>query len=184
MAFSTTYHHIINHDLKNIYAGNSGSRMQRPQAKLPVIPQHRYKHRTDPQTLVGFEYNLEYRVYVPRAPAFDILSKKYINKMVNRMSKPTKRKSLADDALPRHLAPEFTLNRSVTSFSSADIKRCSERLANQQTVATEVRNCLTKCTKSKSEPPDMKLSCPRMTMSISQRYYPRAYKNWNPSQQV
>ncbi|XP_033731460.1 uncharacterized protein LOC117321086 [Pecten maximus] len=182
MAFRTTYHNILSHDLRNIHAGNVDSRIIRSPSNLPIISPYVHACTTTSQRRNrALEYNYEHRLYVPRAPAFEVLSKERINDMVNRMHRPKTSHAYSDDARSEYDS-DSTLNRHVTSLSAADIKSCSERLANQQTVATKVRKCLTGSIRSKSATPDIRSSCPRMTMSISQRYYPRAYKRWYASQ--
>ncbi|OWF55743.1 hypothetical protein KP79_PYT03533 [Mizuhopecten yessoensis] len=185
MEFCKTYHSIREHDLRHIYSGDSYTRVIRTLSKLPVIPQQRHGYTsTSRRGKRELEYNYQYRIYVPRAPAFEVLSRKCVNQMVDRLHRPKTSNGNDYETRPKHVSFDSTHNRAVTSLTSADIKNCSERLANQQTVATEVRRCLTGCIRSKSPTPDLRSSCPRMTQSVSQRYYPRAYKRLNMSQTV
>ncbi|XP_060069795.1 uncharacterized protein LOC132549836 [Ylistrum balloti] len=182
MAFCTTYHSILDHNLKNIYSGSIDGRILRSPSKLPVIqPQRHACSAASRRRNQDMEYNHEYQVYMPRAPAFDVMSKESIAKMVDRMHRPKTSHDFTDDTKSEHATSGLSLNRSMTSLSATEIKNCSERLANQQTVSTEVRRCLTGCIRTRSATPDIRSSCPRMTKSISQRYYPRAYKHWYAS---
>ncbi|XP_069120728.1 uncharacterized protein [Argopecten irradians] len=180
MAFSTTYHSILNNNLKCIYGSNCDTRITRSPSKLPFVsPKPRKCPETSMRKDRSLKYDEEHRVFVHRAPAFEVLSKECIKDMVNRMHRPKTRHGFTSDTKSESSTSTLTINRSLMSLS--DIKSSSDRLCNQHTVSTEVRKSLTESLKLKTDTPSIKSSCPRMTMSISQRYYPRSYKNWYSS---
>lgn len=179
MAFCTTYNTILDNNLKYIYTGVSDTRNLKAPFHFPVI--HSQKQTsTSKQSTRGLEYSHEHNLYIPKAPAFQVLSKENVDKIVERVYRPRTSQKDPDETISEYETSGSRQKQPVSPRRVKDIQKCSDRLAKQQTVSTEIRRSLTESSKATCKTPisDIKLSCVRMHKSVSQRYYPRAYKQW------
>jgi len=90
--FKTPFNQILSKDIKHIYSGFPQTVSLRYTPPYPTQDQIRLKDEDQDlrtNVLRISEYNESYKCFVPRAPAFRILSRHEIDEMVTRLRTPT-----------------------------------------------------------------------------------------------
>ncbi|KAK6196082.1 hypothetical protein SNE40_001377 [Patella caerulea] len=88
MAFSLTFHNILDKNIRNIYSGNQAQTTYRQSTEFHRPPV--YDDRPDKKLLVqSSDYIQEYRCFIPKAQAFRSLPLPEVDEIVTRLRKPT-----------------------------------------------------------------------------------------------
>ncbi|KAK3607381.1 hypothetical protein CHS0354_022541 [Potamilus streckersoni] len=94
MAHSVTYQSIVNNNIRNLYSGVQTKVQRRTQTIYPFKRLHdEQKQSSDRFNGNLYEYSIKYKVRLPKAPAFRILSQEEVHEIVHRLSKPNFRRS-------------------------------------------------------------------------------------------
>ena len=113
MAFSVSYHHLADRNIRNLYGGLPQDIRFRVMTSFPksITATQRIKEQQTRMAPIDkfyqrryYEYDTENNIRLPRAPAFRQLSRDRIDDMVNRLSKPTvSKRHRASDICEREL---------------------------------------------------------------------------------
>ncbi|XP_060557487.1 uncharacterized protein LOC132717920 [Ruditapes philippinarum] len=95
--FRYSYRDITNLDIRHIYSGNivsSGYRLRPPVSHdginyLDRIHENMIRAKAFKWPEKSFEYNRKYKTVMPRAPAFETLSRKKVENVVERLTSPS-----------------------------------------------------------------------------------------------
>lgn len=115
---------------------------------------------------VNFEYMSKYNAFIPKAPAFRIVSGRKVQQIVNRLNTPK-------TASSRQREVEKTSSVPLVINSRFSILRL-----NQPTVASYIRFRLHGGKYRKQQFPDIRDACDRYTRHPPQGHIPSKYKNW------
>ena len=162
-AFSLTYSHILDSNLKNVYSGEpSKGTITRTLIRNNTFfegdgqstPSERFRIRQS-------QYWVRWNSPLPRAPAYRCLSQKDVNRIVERLCSPTRK--------------EAKLRREITLC--APHSRVSKRFEQHTTTAQLPTVCSTIRQKIREgyrtgNLPDIRNSCDRFGTRLSQRYAP------------
>ena len=144
MSFTLTYDTMVRSDIKNVYSGGrqlpttSRDRGEGERSLLEIARARDVHQLKMNMILHRLGDDQKPRDHLPRAPAFSAMSRKEIDKVVERLRKPTvaskgitrRSEELAMEA--RHRSPRFS---GVRSLSSDDLHAAIERLRAPTTVA-------------------------------------------------
>ncbi|KAK3607382.1 hypothetical protein CHS0354_022542 [Potamilus streckersoni] len=159
MAFCVTYQCIQNYNIRNLYGGLPTEIKWRTPNFCPVLTPAKRIH--DEQRLPPdrfevkfYEYNREYDIKVPKAPAFQVLSRKEVQEIVDRVYQPIPRRqckrvgsshSEEDKSGQRPngspTSYQSKSSRSLTSaksYSQSDLEAITNRVS-KATVASDIR---------------------------------------------
>lgn len=151
MAFSTTHQRILDNNIRHLYSGlPTEIRLRKPGFKHildPVARAREDQNRVLRRFLDKYlEYNPEYDIEIPRAPAFRIVTKQQANAIVERVSRPTSSCKLRRDICPREhqrqmkdVCADCQLNTLSRPVSRKELCKINRRLLTP-TIATNVRN--------------------------------------------
>lgn len=151
MAFSTTHQRILDSNIRHLYSGlPTEIRLRKPGFKHildPVARAREDQNRTFRRFLDKYlEYNQEYDIEIPRAPAFRLVTRQQADAIVERVSRPTTSCKLKRDICPREhrrqlkdLCADCELNTISRPVSRRQLSEINRRLMTP-TIATNVRN--------------------------------------------
>lgn len=151
MAFSTTHQRILDSNIRHLYSGlPTEKRLRKPGFKHildPVARAREDQNRTFRRFLDKYlEYNQEYDIEIPRAPAFRLVTRQQADDIVARVSRPTTSCKLKRDICPREhrrqlkdLCADCELNTISRPVSRRQLSEINRRLMTP-TIATNVRN--------------------------------------------
>lgn len=115
---------------------------------------------------INFEYMSKYNAFIPKAPAFRIVSGRKVQQIVNRLNTPKTPSSR---------------QREVKKISSVPLllnSRFSILRLNQPTVASYIRFRLHGGKDRMEQFPDIKDACDRYNRHPPEGHIPSMYKNW------
>lgn len=169
--------------------------MRRNGNRRKISRKPNYVHVVSKSERISYEYNPEYKSYLPKAPAFRTVSSSQAKEIVERLSQPRPRTAFEkEEDLPDSKYISRHKHRPRTAFeqeenymdsksthtevSSLEIQRLSVQKLNQPTVASYIRVRMSGEKGNKLQVKDIANACDRLHLPPSQRYFPMAYKNW------
>lgn len=173
MSFCTTYKRILDDNIRNIYSGPirtadwclRGKYSKFADIASPKLEDDKNNFQRKRIIYRFLEYLPEYRIYIPRAPAFNEASKSQINDFIQR-NYHCKRSSNS------RCGSSNSNTEKRKRFTDEEMRVVSARVS-KSTVSSEIRNLQTK--DPISSLPDIRNACQRREKQPSQRYFPEAY---------
>lgn len=157
MAFVVTYHSLAKNNIRNLYGGLPEQiklrTMMTPNALTAAQRIQEQCRRSGPTERFlnqrYYEYDFEHSIRVPRAPAFRQLSASDVDRLVERLSKPTvSKRRRASDLCEREVKRSFVEGcrkcRAASAQSVTSRQRVDEITSrvSKPTVTANVRNSL------------------------------------------
>lgn len=183
MAFTVTYHNLAKNNIRNLYSGLPAEvKWRQPAFEKVLLPAQRANEqvrRSAPEEKFikerYCEYDPEYEIRIPRAPAFRQLNRAQVDQIVVRLSVPTvSKRRRASDISDREAKQCLVEGRrkcqtiSAGSFlSRKQIDDITERVS-LPTVSANVRKNL-RCRRQFSVP-EVRESCEKCGLSPSTRF--------------
>ena len=169
MAFHASQHTIQDNSLRYTYSGISfkdsveGSRASFNHLERDRPRTSYYKTRD----YNSYEYDEEFKTYLPKAPAFRCFSRHDVSIIVKRLS------CRKDDTHNLSTKDNISTKSDIRKLTWEECDKLSARL-NQPTQISKLRNLLR--TNTGTQLSELALSCERCNVPPSKRYFPQCYK--------
>ena len=183
MAFVVTYHNLSKHNIRNIYGGLPAELKVRTtgnnKAILPAQRVHEQMRKSGPHEKFlnerYYEYDPENEIRIPRAPAFQQLSRSQVDDIVERLSKPTvSKRRRASDICDREVRRSFIETCRKCRAASA-LPKASREKADQITerlLLPTLTSRMRKSTRSLRDldAPEVRNKCEKCSLTPSGRF--------------
>lgn len=179
MAFSTGFQSVQRHNIRNLYSTNVSiehrTMKRKMESQRKISRNNKYVSVSTNSDRITYEYFPEYKAYIPKAPAFRIVSARKAREISDRLSM-SRQRTFSFPTKEEEKEPEENSLRRETS--SIEIQQNSVERLNQPTVASYIRLKMSAGKKKPLHVSEITNACDRLHLQPSQRYFPSAYKNW------
>ncbi|XP_060557503.1 uncharacterized protein LOC132717933 [Ruditapes philippinarum] len=183
MAFVVTYHNLSKHNIRNLYGGLPAEIKWRTTSNsksiVPAQRVHEQMRKSAPHEKFlnerYYEYDPENEIRIPRAPAFQQLSRSRVDEIVDRLSRPTvSKRRRASEVCEREARRAFIETcrkcRALSAQPKASRQRAdeiTERLI-LPTVTSNVRKSMRSL--GEFDVPEVRDACDKCSLTPSNRF--------------